>query len=807
MGNHKELSELLRLWGFEGDSMVFDDGSLGFAMKLSSVDISCLSDEAKNDLKTRVAQFLNGLPPHTDIQFVGDITRGSSEVIEEHERLVASQCSEEARALARGRVSEIREKDESSQIPRHDLYCFVRKPMATALIDRPKLFGKKTRYQAIADERLSMELSQLAQLRASVIQGLASLGVAARPLDAQEVMSVVYDQWNPDRAIGIGSFDPQDVRGALLFTDAGVLDRGFVLGDTQYRIISLKQMPDQTYSGMAEVLRGLPMGARFFVTIHVPDQNQEIETLQRNRRIAFSMARGKRTGVADLESEAKLQDLETLLEQMIAQGERVFRVSVNILFRDKDASVLDESVAATLATIRSMGGAEAMEETLASFLIFTELSLPNARALERSRRMKTSNLADLLPLYGPWEGMRTPSVLLRSGSGSLFKFDPFDADLTNANQLVSGGSGAGKSFLTNLLLMQALQQNPRVFFVDIGGSYQKLCENLCGQYVALGVNSGVSINPFDLLPGEARPSNQKIKFLLGLIELMTKEDEAERLPKLSRSEIEDTIQRVYDKVPSPRLSDLRTILLEHSDVEIRRYGRILGSWCGETPFGQFIDRPTSIELNRPIVAFDLKGMEAYPELQAVCLFIITDLVWREVQRDRESTKYLVFDECWKLLKNDAGLVFIEEVFRTFRKYRASAIAISQDIDDFAKSKISGAILPNCSIKWLLMQPQADGKRLAEVLNLNPNEIAIVKSLHQEKGKYSQAFLIAQKNRALTVIESTPLEYWIATTDPKDLAAIERDKREHPDKSNVDRLVDLSVRYPNGVAASERKGVR
>ena len=238
-------------------------------------------------------------------------------------------------------------------------------------------------------------------------------------------------------------------------------------------------------------------------------------------------------------------------------------------------------------------------------------------------------------------------------------------------------------------------------------------------------------------------------------------------------------------------------------MEIRKFGRILGPWCGDTPFGQFVDRETNIELHRDLVAFDLKGMESYPDLQAVCLYIITDFVWREIQKDKSRFKFLVFDECWKLLKNDAGLVFIEEVFRTFRKYYASAIAISQDIDDFAKSKIAGAILPNCSIKWVLMQQGIDPVRVKEALDLNDNEVGLVKSLKQEKGVYSEAFLMAQNDHCVAVIESTPLEYWIATTDPKDLALIDKESRAAKSLSAVEVLARLAEQYPRGVAAHER----
>jgi hypothetical protein len=131
------------------------------------------------------------------------------------------------------------------------------------------------------------------------------------------------------------------------------------------------------------------------------------------------------------------------------------------------------------------------------------------------------------------------------------------------------------------------------------------------------------------------------------------------------------------------------------------------------------------------------------------------------------------------------------------KYRV----LLSDIDDFAKSKISSAILPNCSVKWILMQPQVDGKRLTEVLNFNENEIATVKSLSQSKGEFSETYLITKDKKAHLRIESTSLEYWIATTDPPDLNAIEAFEKEHPEFLLIDVLKFLSKKYPKGVSAS------
>lgn len=798
------LADYLQIWGFEQDFIIFSDGSLGFGLDCIPIDISCFSDERIGSLSERVGLFLNSLPDKTDIQFVQDIEPGNSTVIENHLRLSDQSKNEIAKTLCLTRTEKLKIEDRNGGLPKHNLKVFVRRPLSQNLVEKPRLFSREKSFESISEERLSRELKFTQRLRDNVIQGLSSLDVKSRSLKPDEVASILYLQWNPLRNVEFKSYNPEELRQSLLFSDVGISLSGFVIGTTHFRVLSLKTLPDQTFSCMASIMRGLPFNSRLFVTVHSPNQMKEIESLQTQRRIAFSMAVGKKTGVSDIESTAKLQDLESLLEQMIAQGQKVFHASVSVLLKSESEEELEILVDTALAKFREMGGSDAMTETLAAFDIFSQLALPNTRLKERVKKVKTLNLCDLIPLYGPWPGHSKPSILLKNRHGSLLSFNPFDPDLSNANQLVSGASGSGKSAMTNILLMQMLKENPKVFFVDIGGSYKKLSENLNGQYVELGVNDNLSVNPFDLIPGENAPSSQKVKFLLGLVELMTKEEGSERLPKLARAEIEEAIQETYRKSKTPRLSDLKLILENHPDTEIRTYGKILSPWCGNTPYGKFIDRKTTIELHNDIIAFDLKGLENYPDLQGICLYIITDLVWREVQRDRSTMKFLVFDECWKLLKDEAGLGFMEEVFRTFRKYNASAIAISQDLNDFLSSKISAALLPNCSVKWVLMQSQSDFTKMREALGLNDNEVSLIQSLHQEKGKYSEAFLIAgSERRVVAVIEPTPLELWIATTDPRDLTLIEKNRNEYPHLSQLDVLKMLSEKYPAGVVAYEK----
>ena len=796
------LADKLEIWGFEKEMILFSDASIGFGFRCEPVDPLTWSDETINAYSEKVSQFLNGLPANIDIQFVQDIVPGNESVIKQSEALATTCNNDVAKSIAQARADRLRSLDQLGEIPVHAFHIFVRKPFSKRLLPKTTLFSKEKKFSEISEALLAREIELAERLQEQLSQSLSLIEITPSILSSDDVAALLYTQWNPSRRVSFKSYDPEDVKQSILFSDVGIDLSGFAIGSTYFRVLSLKNLPDQTHSAMAARLRDLPFKSRLLVSVHVPEQMKEIESLQTQRRIAYSMAVGKKSGVSDLESQAKFQDLETLLEQMIAQGQKVFHVSCTVILQSETESDLENQVDQVLMKFRELGGSEVLTETLASFDIFSQSAIPNARTKERQKRIKTSNLCDLLPLYGPWTGHDKPSILLRSRYGSLVKFFPFDFSHLNANQLISGGSGAGKSFMTNLLLLQMLKENPKIYFIDIGGSYKKITENLNGQYVELGLNDQVTVNPFDLMAGETKPSSEKIKFLTGLIELMTKEEDVERLPRLARSEIEAAISQVYRTCEKPRLSDLRALLLKHADVSIQNYGRILASWCGDTPYGKFLDRQTSIELQRDIIAFDLKGLEKYADLQAVCLYIITDLIWREVQRDKSQMKFIVFDECWKLLKDEAGLVFIEEVFRTVRKYFCSAIAISQDLQDFLNSKISSALLPNCSIKWILMQNQSDLSKIKEALGLNENEIDLINSLTQRKGEFSEVYLQSgSKNRIVAVIEPTPLDLWIATMDPRDNSLIKKTQDENPHLTPMQIAELLAGKYPTGAPAA------
>lgn len=792
------LVNKLDTWGFEEGITIFKDCSFGFGFRISPQDISCESDEKINQIKNQLRTFLGSLPSHIDIQFVQSISKSGKKDLEEHLGF-AQKVIPIIRRVAETRFQKYADLDEVGALPKQENYVFVRIPSDEQSGPKIRLWDMNiSKKRDETEANFERSLTRAKSIQAEIERNLIASGFTTVRLQPSEIVEKIFGSWNPSHPLGLGHFDETDIRDRVLLSDMVKSVQGFRLGSTHHRVITLKVLPEQTFAGMASALTDLPFGSTLFLSVHVPDQNKEMEWLKLNRRMAFAMVAGKK-GVSDLESEAKLQDLEELLTEVVKGGEKIFSSSLSIVLRSNAEEELDAQVSHVLQIIRELSGSEGFMETYAAFDIFAASSIPNARNTERSKRLKSSNLADLLPVFGLWSGFDKPSVLLRTRMGSIFKFDPFSSSLTNANQILSGGSGSGKSYLTNLMTAQMLSQNPRCFILDVGASYQKTCELLDGQYIPLSMTSGVSMNPFDRLD-ENEVSDEKIKFLLTLVQIMTKEDDQKGIGKLEKAEIEKSIQEVYGEKKNPQLSDLREKLLKSEIEEVKRIGKILSLWCGNSPFGKFVDRPTNIEMQKRVVCFDLKGLEANPDLQAAVLFTITDMVWREVQKDRAEMKFLIFDECWRLLENEAGSQFIGEVFRTFRKYFASAVAISQNIDDFTKSKAASAIMPNASIKWILKQPGADFKRLAEVLRLNEREVMQIQSLSQVKGQYSEAFLICEEKKAVVSVESTPFEYWLATTDPKDFSLLKKEQST-TGKDGLALIEHLAKNYPMGAQSA------
>jgi len=525
---------------------------------------------------------------------------------------------------------------------------------------------------------------------------------------------------------------------------------------------------------MVDEFTKLPFHFWISQNIKILDQTMEQNKLQLQRRVTHSMASGSKN-VSDLESENKLLNIEGLLTELIAGSEKLVSMDFNVILWGKTQSELEEKSDEVLKTFRDMSGSEGLIETLPSFDAFIKATVGGCEGF-RHKKMKSSNASHLLPLYSFWKGNKEPVCLIPNRDMGLFSMDPFASELTNWNGIVFGGSGSGKSFNVTQLMLMFSGLKPRIVWIDNGASSKGMVESLGGEFMDLKVGSGISINLFDLPKGETYPSPDKVRLVLAILEVILKDDDKKGLPKRHKALLEEAILKSYDSVKGrlPTLSDLRAILMAHDQVEMKYYGETLFSWCGNSAYGEILDRQTNVVLSKDLVSIEVQSLNAHPELKDVLLLLLTSFIETTSMRDIERPCLLIVDEAERLFQTELAKQFVITCYRTWRKYNSGIWCLSQNYKDFLSDKsVADSLLPNTSHVVILRQKKIDWKHFREVFDFNDAQIKEIKSLKIEKGKFSELYYLQDENQAVLRLIPEPLSYWIATTDAQDKVKINK----------------------------------
>jgi type IV secretory pathway VirB4 component len=830
------MAHELPYWDLVGDIVVLSDGSMVKALRLKGRAIETLDTDSINQLNQDVRSFINSLPDNTELSFVVDVNSDCKEVIDRH--LGFAKQGTEIGWVAESRGVGLQKSLQNLELVKTDLYLFLfLRPEAVENKEQPgffkRFFQTATQFQSITRGTFEKRIHTLEQTRLALVQSLAVTGVECDDLTESAVRELIYRFLNPRRSRELSApvisqahreqeFSPDELKIApelslpspreqFACSDLLIDYDSFVLDGVYHRVLTLKTLPELTHSAIIVKLLNLPFHYVLHCHIKVPLQSKELSQLQSKRRMAHSMSMSHGGRATDLESEAQLNATEELLREIINTGQKILYTQIAILLRAEDRDELELKTRAVLSKFRELNGAEGIVESVASLPAWKTILPCGTTTLLRPKRIKTDNLSDFLPIYQDFSGDGIqPICLFSNRSGGIVAYDPFDSRLPNYNCLVTGSSGAGKSFLNNLVLLQYMTQKPMVYIIDIGGSYKKLCEFLGGQYVEISPPKDegpvASINPMLLPDGEKVPSPQKLKFLLAMLENMLAEENNAKLPKLERSLLEETLIRVYEKCSGvPTLSDLARTLSESPEKELKSFAKILFPWTGNRPYGRLLDQARGLNLSSDVVVFDLKGLSAYPDLQSVMILIITDFILGKIEAkgaNQGRRKQILMDECWELLKSQASSSFMEYCVRTLRKTGSGITFITQSLDEIVASPIGGAILANTASKFILLQ-RGDLEPVRKIMKLNEQEMSLIGSLRQQKGTFSEAFLIYNEHRTVIRAVPSPVEYWLATSDASDNAKIEEARLQYPEKTLREIIADFAERFPYGYAQSQK----
>ena len=507
------------------------------------------------------------------------------------------------------------------------------------------------------------------------------------------------------------------------------------------------------------------MDISFFV--HPIDTGAALKDLRRKvAEVESEISMREEKGmVRDPMLETAYQDLEDLRDKLQQSRERFFKFGLYITVYGNSAEELDkiETALRSILEAKLVYGKSAIYQQDVGF----KSTLPLANdMLAINTAMNSSPIAATFPFVS--SDLTSDNGILygiNRHNNSLILFDRFS--LENANTVIFGKSGGGKSYAAKLEILRSLMFGTEVIIIDPENEYQYLAETIGGAFFKISLTSDHHINPFDLsAPREDESAADLLRSniinLVGLVRIMlgglTPEEDAI---------IDTAITQTYaSRDTTPTMADLKTVLENMAGAEslsrrLEKY--VSGSYSG------FLNNPTNLEIKNKLVVFSIRDMEE--ELRPIAMYMILHFIWNLVRAELKK-RILMVDEAWLLLKYDDGASFMFGIAKRARKYFLGVTTITQDVSDFLQSAYGRPILTNSSLQFLFKQSPANIDTIQKTFNLTDEEKFLL--LESEVGE--GLFFAGAKHVAIKVIASYT-EDQIITSDPNQILQIERAKKE------------------------------
>jgi len=798
--NYKSLSDTLSFWHFDDNLMVFSDGSLGGGFKLKGLDITCLTNSEINNFSSAIENLLVLCEEGLRLQIFYRLGSNVSEIIKKHEEIFIDS-DKIYRPIFKARHDFLLKNEKMNNFYHPEIYFFVRGQSFNN--SKRRFWEIEAKYKkhvfSLYEKHKNKFLRSFKQIESS----LKHAKLEPARLDNKTWFKLIFEYLNFSRS---ENYDVPTLRemndvfsppliDQLCLSDIAIEKDKIKIGDYYFRVITLKTLPEgSTYASMIDEFTKLPFHFWISQNINILNQSKELDRLGLQRKITHSMASGNQK-ISDIESESKLAQIEELLNELTEGSEKLVTTDFNVIIWSKNKRELEEKSDEVLKAFKQLNQSEGLVETYPAFEVFIK-SVPGCGEGLRHKKVKSSNAAHLAPLFGTWTGNKKPVCLLPNRENNLFSIDPFAPELPNWNGLIFGGSGAGKSFtISQLMLMFCGQKpKPKIIWIDNGASSQRLLEIFNGEFIDLTLDSGIRLNMFDLEDGELKPTPSKIKLILGILEVILKDEDKKGLPKREKALIEEAIFNVYENVKPnvPTLSDLKQILNNHKSIEMKKYAEILYSWTGSTAFGKMLDGESNVKLTKDLVTIEIRGLDNYKDLKDIFLLLFTSFIKDEAAKDLSRPYLLIIDEAARLFLTPSGKDFAIECYRVFRKYNAGIWCISQNYRDFlSDQELADALMPNTTSVFILRQKKIDWKDFQNAFDFNDAQVEAIKSIEIVKGEYSEFFYMQDEKQTILRLVPEPLSYWICTTDGNDKAKIAEMERKYPELSKIDISTKLS----------------
>lgn len=423
-------------------------------------------------------------------------------------------------------------------------------------------------------------------------------------------------------------------------------------------------------------------------------------------------------GMRDLDSENAYQQAEELFDSVTTDEKGLFLLELFFVLKASTKEELDKLTDNLIYNLKGKGAKLHLEASGLSY--FYQSLVPGVPAtFKRALYVPSDYLSYLIPFHQDY--LMAEGFELTSRTGVPVYFDLFSPEAHNYNILITGSSGQGKSMMANKILWQELGRGTKALVLDLGNSFTKNAKFHDGAILSQ------KFNPYQF----RNPRYLKEFVLAAIDEKLTKREEG-RLFEVIKTISEDK------NVTSFKMF---TDELEKTFSGIRYYFNEIEEF--------FTDEVSDLS------DFTYCDFTLYPEAMKSPLIIYLIEYFKHL----EGEKIFIFDECWHLLLKNAD--YIAECFRTFRKHKASAVAISQNLDDFSESQLGRVIIQNTYFKFLFRQ------NLATSEFIDAHTKMLLDSVQSIKGAYSEFLLLTENIRKPIRFYPSPLEYQVMTSSKED----------------------------------------